>query len=97
MLEYDEDKKGLKYKIRISEHIKNIVRNDSTSTKLGLAVTSSIANSLNTDVKVTDQIKFIPVSTAINPLGTVIYGPNPEPQNFDKRLRLELYYTKINN
>ena len=37
MLEYDEDKKGLKYKIRISEHIKNIVRNDSTSTKLGLA------------------------------------------------------------
>jgi len=97
MLEYDEDKKGLKYKIRISEHIKNIVRNDSTSTKLGLAVTSSIANSLNTDVKVTDQIKFIPASTAINPLGTVIYGPNPEPQNFDKRLRLELFYTEINN
>ena len=97
MLEYDEDKKGLKYKIRISEHIKNIVRNDSISTKLGLAVTSSIANSLNTDVKVTDQIKFIPASTAINPLGTVIYGPNPEPQNFDKRLRLELFYTEINN
>ena len=97
MLEYDEDNKGLKYKIRISEHIKNIVRNDSTSTKLGLAVTSSIANSLNTDVKITDQIKFIPASTAINPLGTVIYGPNPEPQNFDKRLRLELFYTEINN
>ena len=97
ILELDEDDKGLKYKIRISEHIKNIVRNDSISPKLGLAVSSSISNSVNTDVKTTDVMKYIPLATAINPLGTVLIGPNPEPENFDKRMRLEIYYTKINN
>ncbi|MEC8176146.1 MAG: DUF4270 family protein [Bacteroidota bacterium] len=97
ILELDEDDKGLKYKIRISEHIKNIVRNDSISPKLGLAVSSSISNSVNTDVKTTDIMKYIPLATAINPLGTVLIGPNPEPENFDKRMRLEIYYTEINN
>jgi len=97
ILELDEDDKGLKYKIRISEHIKNIVRNDSISSKLGLAVSSSISNSVNTDVKTTDIMKYIPLATAINPLGTVLIGPNPEPENFDKRMRLEIYYTEINN
>ena len=97
ILELDEDDKGLKYKIRISEHVKNIVRNDSISAKLGLAVSSSISNSVNTDVKTTDVMKYIPLATAINPLGTVLIGPNPEPENFDKRMRLEIYYTEINN
>ena len=97
ILELDEDDKGLKYKIRISEHIKNIVRNDSISPKLGLAVSSSISNSVNTDVKTTDVMKYIPLATAINPLGTVLIGPNPEPENFNKRMRLEIYYTEINN
>ena len=97
ILELDEDDKGLKYKIRISEHIKNIVRNDSISPKLGLAVSSSISNSVNTDVKTIDVMKYIPLATAINPLGTVLIGPNPEPENFDKRMRLEIYYTEINN
>jgi len=97
ILELDEDDKGLKYKIRISEHVKNIVRNDSISPKLALAVSSSISNSVNTDVKTTDVMKYIPLATAINPLGTVLIGPNPEPENFDKRMRLEIYYTEINN
>ena len=97
ILELDEDDKVLKYKIRISEHIKNIVLNDSISPKLGLAVSSSISNSVNTDVKTTDVMKYIPLATAINPLGTVLIGPNPEPENFDKRMRLEIYYTEINN
>ena len=45
LIQYDSDKKGVKYKIRISEHIKNIIRNDSISNKLGLVVSSSIDNS----------------------------------------------------
>lgn len=97
LLEYQSDKKGLKYKIRISEHIKNIIRNDSISPKLGLVVTSSIENSQNLDLRENYSLNKIPISSAINPLGTVIYGPNPESENFDKRLRLEIYYTEINN
>ncbi len=97
LLEYQSDKKGLKYKIRISEHIKNIVRNDSISPKLGLVVTSSIENTQNLDLRENYSLSTIPISSAINPLGTVIYGPNPESENLEKRLRLEIYYTEINN
>ncbi len=97
LIEIDEDKKGIKYKIRISEHVKNIIRNDSLNTKLGLVVSSDITNAVNTDIKDNNELGYIPVSTIVNPLGTVIYGPNPEPINYDKRFRLELFYTEINN
>jgi hypothetical protein len=97
LLHYESDNKGLKYKIRISEHVKNIVRNDSISKKLGLFVTSSIENSQNLDLRDNSNLNTIPLSSAINPLGTVLYGPNPKSENFDKRLRLEIFYTEINN
>ena len=97
LIEIDEDRKGIKYKIRISEHVKNIIRNDSLNTKLGLVVSSDITNAVNTDIKDNNELGYIPVSTIVNPLGTVIYGPNPEPINYDKRFRLELFYTEINN
>ena len=51
IIEIDEDRKGIKYKIRISEHVKNIIRNDSLSKKLGLVVSSDITNAINTDLK----------------------------------------------
>ena len=97
IIEIDEDRKGIKYKIRISEHVKNIIRNDSLSKKLGLVVSSDITNAINTDLKNNNELEYIPISTVINPLGTVLYGPNPEPVNNDKRFRLELFYTEINN
>ena len=97
LIEIDEDRKGIKYKIRISEHVKNIIRNDSLNTKLGLVVSSDITNAVNTEIKDNNELGYIPVSTIVNPLGTVIYGPNPEPINYDKRFRLELFYTEINN
>ena len=97
LIEIDEDKKGIKYKIRISEHVKNIIRNDSLNKKLALVVTSDITNAVNTELKNNDELEYIPVSSVINPLGTILYGPNPEPINHDKRFRLELFYTEINN
>ena len=97
LIEIDEDRKGIKYKIRISEHVKNIIRNDSLNKKLALVVTSDITNAVNTELKNNDELEYIPVSSVINPLGTILYGPNPEPINHDKRFRLELFYTEINN
>ena len=44
-----------------------------------------------------NELEYIPISTVVNPLGTVLYGPNPEPANNEKRFRLELFYTEINN
>ena len=96
-IELDEDKNGLMYKIRISEHIKNVIRKDSTNTKLGLVVSSDISNTINVEVETKDLMTFIPNSTAINPLGTVLIGPSPSAEYYDKRMKLDLYYTKLNN
>jgi len=97
LIELDDDKNGLMYKIRISEHIKNIVRKDSTNVKLGLVVSSDINNTINIEVEDSDFMTFTPISSAINPLGTVLIGPSPSAENFDKRMRLNLFYTEVNN
>jgi hypothetical protein len=96
-IELDEDKNGMMYKIRISEHIKNVIRKDSTNVKLGLVVSSDISNSMNIEVKNKEAMTFIPSSSAINPLGTVLIGPSPSAEHYDKRMRLDLYYTKLND
>jgi len=96
MLEIDSDSHGIKYKIRISEHINNIVRKDSTNKKLGLVLSSSITNILSTELK-TPTLESAPQTTVINPLGTVLYGPEPDQSHYDKRLKLELFYSEIKN
>jgi hypothetical protein len=94
-LEYDDNAKGLLYKIRITEHLNNIIRKDSTNVRLGLAVTSDIQISGLARV-LSDPQEYTPAGSAINPLGTVLIGPNPTPQNTDKKLQLEIYYTDPN-
>ncbi|MBR65551.1 MAG: hypothetical protein CMC58_02435 [Flavobacteriaceae bacterium] len=96
MLDIDSDSRGIKYKIRISEHIKNIVRKDSTNKKLGLVLSSSITNIFSTELK-SSPLESAPQTTVINPLGTVLYGPEPDQPNYDKRLKLELFYSEIKN
>ena len=96
MLEVDSDQSGIKYKIRISEHVKNIVRKDSTNKKLGLVLSSSITNIFSTELK-NSELESSPTASVINPLGTVLHGPNPDQSNFDKRLKLELFYSEIKN
>ena len=85
------------YKIKISEHIKNVIRKDSTNVRLGLVVSSDISSSMNIEVGTSDLMTYIPSSTAINPLGTVLIGPSPSAENYSKRMRLNLYYTEVNN
>jgi len=97
LIQLDEDKNGLMYKIRMSEHIKNIVRKDSTNTKLGLVVSSDINNTINIEVEDSDFMTFTPNSSAINPLGTVLIGPSPSAENYDNRMRLNIFYTEVNN
>jgi len=97
LIQLDEDDKGLMYKIKISEHIKNVIRKDSTNVRLGLVVSSDISSSMNIEVDQSDLMTFIPSSTAINPLGTVLIGPSPSAENYSKRMRLNLYYTEVNN
>ena len=94
IIELDENKKGLLYKIKITEHVKNVIRKDSTNVKLGLVVTSDISSSLNTEVQDSRQIEFVPTASIINPFGTVLIGPNPNASDYNMRMKLNLYYTK---
>lgn len=100
-------KRGTKYKVRITNHIRNLVRKDSTNVRLGLVVTESIENVQNawlqTPVTLNNGKKFdrVPQASVMNPLGTILYGSNipfSEDPNSDysKRLKLEVYYTKPN-
>lgn len=102
ILEKETNGRGIKYKIRITNHIRNLITKDSTNVKLGLVVTETIGTVANLKLK-TPVIAGIPVdrtplSTVINPLGTVLFGnniPSSSP-DYDKRLKLEIYYTKPN-
>ena len=94
-LEYDDNTKGLLYKIRITEHLNNIIRKDSTNVRLGLALTSNIQISGSARV-LSDPQEYTPLGSVINPLGTVLIGPNPTPENTDKKLQLEIFYTDPN-
>ena len=118
--------RGTRYKIRITNYLRNLVKyggaktsdgitldpsKDSTNVKLGLVVTENINSVANARVKSpftytqknritgnseTKTAKYIPAMSIINPLGTVLYGSNipSTDQDYDKRLQLEIIYTK---
>ncbi len=96
------NKRGYQYKIRLTNHIRNLINKDSTNIRLGLVVTEAIATVTSAKLK-TPTLTGIPVdrtplSNVINPLGTVLFGNNipvGDP-NYAKRLKLEIYYTKPN-
>ncbi|TVZ26465.1 uncharacterized protein DUF4270 [Gillisia sp. Hel_I_86] len=95
-LERDESGAGVSYKIRITEHIKNVLNKDSTNVKLGLVVTQNINLVGNSALKtVIDSITRVPRASVISPEGTVLHG-NLSP-NVDKRLKFNIYYTETNN
>ena len=93
-------KRGLTYKIRITNHIRNLIKyDDSTNVKLGVVVTEdiAIANSykLRNPTLLPYPFKEAPKASVMNPLGTILYGGKSTVPD-DKRLKLEIYYTKPN-
>lgn len=90
-------KKGTTYKFRLTNHIRNIIKNtDAVNVKLGLVVTESISITASNKLKLKGSvITDAPRASVMSPLGTVLYGGKstvPEA----KRLKLEIYYTKPN-
>nr|WP_314840052.1 DUF4270 domain-containing protein [uncultured Flavobacterium sp.] len=90
-------KRGASYKIRITNHIRNLINNkDSTNVKLGLVVTEDIIKSTSYKVKSASSfVREVPVGSVMNPLGTILFGGNSSVPA-DKRLKLEIYFTKPN-
>lgn len=91
---------GIKYKIKITEHLKNLLLRDSTNVKFGLAVSTNVNLENNTSqykvlTNENDLVKEVPVSSILSPKGTVLYGNNTT--DLQKRLYLEIFYTEPNN
>ncbi|RNC88390.1 MAG: DUF4270 domain-containing protein [Winogradskyella sp.] len=87
--------RGIRYKMRITSHINNMLINGSENVELGLAVSGNV----NLEATVPQYIeqtsgteeKFVPVSTLITPRGTILHGSNSQDDN--SRLVLEIFYT----
>ena len=90
---------GIKYKIRVTEHLKNILLNDSTNVKLGLSISTNVdIESSSQQYKIltnNDLVNKIPLSSIITPYGTVLYGNNTT--NSEKKVYLEIYFTEPKN
>lgn len=93
----DTNRKGIQYKVRITEHIKRVLLKDSTNVRLGVSVTEDIVKSTSVALRTpSPAFKKVPFSSVMSPLGTVLFGSAPVPSNENKRLKLEIYYTKPN-
>ena len=105
------DKKGIKYKIRITQHINNLINSTDTNlnknVRLGLTVTENIAYSNsyyyknplslnNTIMGTNDVVKYFPVASVMEQQGVVLHGTNPSSADASKKLKLVIHYTKPN-
>ncbi|WP_299525061.1 DUF4270 domain-containing protein [Winogradskyella sp.] len=98
----EPDGEGIKYKLRITEHINNLLLRDSTNVELGLSVSINI-NLENPTIggpqrQVQDNVDTdftIPVSSIMTPRGTVLHGNTTEDES--RRVYLEIFYTEPNN
>ena len=83
--------------------------NDLRNVRLGLAVTENINSIANYNLRspftfpvllpsgsLDLETLSIPMSGVMNPLGTILYGTNVAPGDEDKKMKLEIYYTKPN-
>lgn len=95
----EKNSQGVKYKVKITEHIKNLLLRDSSNVSLGLAVSMIVdvegairQNSIQSSSN--DPVKTVPVSAILSPKGTVLFGNKA---NEEKKLYLEIFYTEPNN
>jgi len=94
LLEYDDNNTPYRYKFNITDHISNIIRNDSINFDLGLVVNADIDNLgfLNAVTESEEELLY-PLSATLNPLGAVLIGSHPEATSEDKKVKLELVYS----
>jgi hypothetical protein len=89
---------GIRYKMKITSHINNLLIQDSTNVKLGLSISANV-NLEGTVPQRSQQVSNgitnnVPVSSIISPRGTILHGSNSEDEN--KRVFLEIFYTCLN-
>ncbi|ALJ05813.1 hypothetical protein APS56_12045 [Pseudalgibacter alginicilyticus] len=92
--EEGEDSGIWKYKIRITDHLNNLVFNDSTNTKIGLVISNNVNYTNNAFIlNSEDEVTAIPAASIISPRGTILYGSHNNVET-DKQIALKLFFTK---
>ena len=83
---------GVKYKIRITEHLNNLILRDSTNAKLALVVTSNVGSIDNFSILNSGEDgRDLPSGAILTPKGTVLHGSQSE--DINKRPKIKIYYT----
>ncbi len=93
IVERDDSNNGISYRLRLTTHVSNIIRNDSTNVRLGLAVAQDVLSTNFRDIDIPDNpdINRIPTGGINSPEGTIVYGTATPLEA--KRLKLIIYYT----
>jgi len=82
-----------KYKIRLTEHLNNIIQNDSTNYQIGLVLSNNVnVTSISRILNSTDDVTGVPTASIISPRGTILHGSNASVEN--KRLILKVFFTE---
>jgi len=87
---------GVKYSIKITSYINDMIVRDSTNATLGLTITADIRTVGAVNAMLASGEKDIPIISTISPLGTVLFGSDVTSENEGKKLKLEIFYTKAN-
>ena len=83
---------GVRYKIRITEHLNNLILRDSTNAKLALVVTANVGSIENFSILNSgEEVRDFPSGAILTPKGTVLHGSQSE--DINKRPRIKIYYT----
>lgn len=103
-LQYDgllekESDKGVKYTVRITKYINDIILRDAENATLGVTHTPNInligaAKAMLADPD--DNEKNIPIASWLSPFGTVLFGSQVAPMDQANKLKLEISYTQSN-
>jgi hypothetical protein len=88
---------GYYYKFRITNHVRNLINDLSAkNVQLGVVVTEDINTSSFSDLRTPSTLfTKAPKASVMNPLGAIIYG-GTSAVPADKKLKMEIYYTKPN-
>lgn len=90
----EEDGQGVKYTVRITNYINDIIVRDSVNATLGLAVTADITN---TDARPampdSGGEQDLSLGATLTPLSTILFG-SELPDSDDRKLKLQIFFTE---
>ena len=95
----DETSLGVKYRIRVTQHLSNIIAGNIPNNRLALVVSQNVSLLGNSAIlnapNPNPDLTFIPLSAAISHEGTVLHGNlSTDP---DKRPKLKIFYSETTN